>query len=636
MTWSRPVSVLVLALGVGILAPTAASTAAAPATSHRAASSPAESSSAAAGRFDLTDDGVRQFARPGLAARVNKWRGKQIRYFESIPAKWDWSLDQAIAHWNSSGSKIKFVEVAKRRAQLKIGYGNTSGADGIATVGHQSVNYVHLSPTYKHADEFEPETRVWVGRLFTHELGHVLGFQHTRGQCSLMYPVYDFGACPPLPDDRPGYYNCRWIDKKLLRRFVSMYGGKAKRPPLLCLIEELPGQLTDVQFTGGQPVDEPVRITWRGPAKVRDGTKVRISVWKGSGCTSLPVTWELRVGVAPGANSWTDPGHGKGSWCYLLQIENRYGATRAPFGAARERWAPLPASPAVSQLAWRAADGGYRLTWHAPEGTDLVAMRNWDEPGTCLSTYDEDDAEYVDHVSGDTWQLSAVAPEECLTFFAVTEWDTVSAIGTQREVTAPKPPDPVLGPRTWDAQAGAFRFTWTEPDGYTWLRMMRNWDDPQQCLTTFDDDVADWPGDEGDGTLLLYPNAASECVVFFAQTSWGTVSGPVQVTTTVPPPTATPTVGTITPVPAQGYATVTASVPGGGQLGIEIRPGACPASAPGDAEFWDAYEDWENPGRYFLYPESDPADVHCAMFAAVDGYGRHGPVVLRPFSVGNP
>ena len=46
-----------------------------------------------------------------------------------------------------------------------------------------------------------------------HELGHVLGFEHTGGQCSLMFPVYDFGACPPLPDDAPGYYYCRWIDK---------------------------------------------------------------------------------------------------------------------------------------------------------------------------------------------------------------------------------------------------------------------------------------------------------------------------------------------------------------------------------------------------------------------------------------
>ena len=61
---------------------------------------------------------------------------------------------------------------------------------------------------------------MWVGRLFTHELGHVLGFNHTTGQCSLMYPIYDFGLCPPLPLEDPGYYNCRWIDKKLLKRFT--------------------------------------------------------------------------------------------------------------------------------------------------------------------------------------------------------------------------------------------------------------------------------------------------------------------------------------------------------------------------------------------------------------------------------
>ena len=59
----------------------------------------------------------------------------------------------------------------------------------------------------------------------------MLGFGHTRGQCSLMYPVYDFGLCPPLPVDAPGYYNCRWIDRSLLSRFVDLYGGRAARPP---------------------------------------------------------------------------------------------------------------------------------------------------------------------------------------------------------------------------------------------------------------------------------------------------------------------------------------------------------------------------------------------------------------------
>ena len=90
------------------------------------------------------------------AARIRKWPGRTIPYYESIPAKWDWSLDEAFAHWNGSGGKIKFVEVPRRKAKLVISYGDTGGADGVGTLGYQYRNYVHLSPAYKKADELNP------------------------------------------------------------------------------------------------------------------------------------------------------------------------------------------------------------------------------------------------------------------------------------------------------------------------------------------------------------------------------------------------------------------------------------------------------------------------------------------------
>jgi hypothetical protein len=483
----------------------------------------------------LADDVIRP-TRSSVAARVRKWPGRTIPYYEKIPKKWDWSLDRAIAHWNESGSRIKFVEVPRRKAKLVISYGDTGGADGVGTLGYQYRNYVHLSPGYKKADQFNPETRVWVGRLFAHELGHVLGFEHTSGQCALMYPVYNFGVCETLAVGKPGYYNCRWIDKKLLRRFTQMYGGKPKRPPKVCLIEALPGELRSVTFSGGNSQGRPVQVTWVPPATVRDGTKVYVTVWKGTSCSAAPDVWDLRVRVDPKAGSWKDPAFGQGTWCYLVHIENRYGAARPAKGAAVARYAPVPAAPSV-------------------------------------------------------------------------------------------------GAPAWDAGNGSFAISWTPPDAFTTLQAMRNLVDPTSCPTAYDELEAHWLDRDGTGKWLLHGYSKSECVSLFAVTDWGTVSARTQIVVQIPPPTVTPQVSGFSPPTAEepaASATVTLAYSPHYRLGIEVVPGACPASPPPDAQWWDGFEDWETPGRWLFYPEG--GGQQCVMFAAVDWHDQPGPVQTRTFT----
>ena len=100
------------------------------------------------------------------------------------------------------------------------------GAAGLATVGRSSRNWVRLSRTYASADALDAWNRVEVMGIFAHELGHVLGFQHTATRCSLMSPVLDVAGCGMFAPADPGWYRCRTLDTSLVSRLVRTYGAE--------------------------------------------------------------------------------------------------------------------------------------------------------------------------------------------------------------------------------------------------------------------------------------------------------------------------------------------------------------------------------------------------------------------------
>ena len=565
-------------------------------------------------RHDLSGDAVAPDVQPGaMRARIRTWPGSTIRYHESIPAKWDWSLDQAVQHWNEAGGGIRFVETSRARARLRIGYGDTGGADGVGTLGYQRTNYVHLSPAYKRADELDPEIRVWVGRLFTHELGHVLGFDHTRGQCSLMYPVYDFGLCPPLSDTDPGYYHCRWIDKPLLRRFVALYGGRAQRPPPLCLIEALPEPLRDVRFAGGAAEDAPVTITWQPQRRARPGTKVWVTVWSATSCEKQPDTWERRQGVDPAAGAWTDPRHGQGAWCYAVQIVNRYGAGRPADVQRIARWAPVPDAPEPGEPTWLADQGAWRFTWAAPDGTALAVVHNAADPATCPTG--TDDWSDLERAGTDRWILRPYAPEECVLLVATTDWGTVST-GTPVHLSVPGVGDaPAVGTPVWVPAEGAFRVTWTPPDDLTHLELVRSDGDAAACPTAYDADRAELPWEDGRNTWLVPSYGPRECVTFFAVTAWGGVSPGTAVPLRQPVPDAP-----APPAPewlgetAQWRFTWTAPTATG--LGV-VRNWEDPATCPTGTDDWSLME--QSDAGHWLLGSNGP--VECVLLVAYTDWG---------------
>ncbi len=128
----------------------------------------------------LHGDTVRSTSRAARRASY-AWTGRRIYYHETIADKWDWSLRTAINKWNFAGGGIRFVRTNDpRRAQLKISSKDIGSAAGKATVGRARRAFVHLSSGYNHVDELSAHYRIEVMMIFAHELGHVLGFGHSR------------------------------------------------------------------------------------------------------------------------------------------------------------------------------------------------------------------------------------------------------------------------------------------------------------------------------------------------------------------------------------------------------------------------------------------------------------------------
>lgn len=334
--------VVVLAATALAALPPAASAYAGPATSSAVPQH-------AVAHLDLHGD-TDAVAPAGARTAVPTWRGRTLTYYETLPTKWAWSLDGAVAKWNASGGRIRLVPTKVRsKAQVTIGYGSTSGAAGLATVGRTRNAWVHLSPTYDTVDALDPWYRVEVLGVLAHELGHVLGFQHTTTPCSLMSPVLDVVACGMFSPDTPGYYRCRTIDPALAARFVRTYGGRARLAPTSpCLIDPMPSALQPTYRLDTSSGSPGVDVDWTLPAVVPAGSQVEIRHWSAVDCTLPPVSPSLDR-TAPSALTWNDAAAADAEdTCYQAVLANRYGVSRS---AASVLMRPTVAAAMREQLA---------------------------------------------------------------------------------------------------------------------------------------------------------------------------------------------------------------------------------------------------------------------------------------------
>ena len=514
---------------------------------------------------------------------MKKWNVRTLYYYDGLPAKWDWSLQTAVAKWNAAGARIRLARVAKaKNAQVRIGYGNIGSAAGLATVGATKNAFVRLSSRFSSMDAVNARNRVTIMNVLAHELGHVLGFQHTTARCSLMAPVLDVDACNVVPATQPGYYKCHTLDTPLVQRFVRLYGGRARYPSAAwCLIDPLPQALSGVTFTGG--TSSPVAVHWNRPTSVPAGSTLVVKRWPSTTCGTAPSSAAtFRPSMTLGV--WQDPATEEAEVdCFQVQLVNRYGAGPAPQKHVLARWVPSIDAPVIGVPSYDFDAEQFTFTATVPAGTTLRARWDTAHPTTCVtSPTGGTDGDFVQVINGEGSLVIPTGLPQCVSFFAT---DSETQRSSSATFVTFAVPSPVIGAATWDPAAPGFHASASYPAGTHLVYRLDA--DPNVCPGTYTSGghaVVEDPDRLGDGVVEFLTDSPDQCVSFYAlDDETGTASAPTSVTVHATAlPTETPTMGAVSVMDGL-YPWFEAELGGaaaGNKVGYAVFGGACPQTAP--------------------------------------------------------
>ena len=149
------------------------------------------------------------------------WPDGDIRYYNAAPEH-EWALQQAVDAWNRSGARVRLRRSNRLEADLVV------SSDARTTCGHGRATLGYSVPATISIFSFRVGRgcdRYAAARALTHELGHVLGLDHTAAECAAMNPSGNYGGSPQCPPTRPGLWRCRLLEAGDLAATVKIYGG---------------------------------------------------------------------------------------------------------------------------------------------------------------------------------------------------------------------------------------------------------------------------------------------------------------------------------------------------------------------------------------------------------------------------
>jgi hypothetical protein len=348
----------------------------------------------ASAHSSLVQAGPVSLASPAAVIGGSPWPGRRvarITYFNATSNKWP--VAQAVKAWNTSGVRVRFVPVPRRRAQVVITHSPGPRSDSFVS-GFASIGYVYPGGGYVTLSRLEHPRLPHFGMagVATHELGHVLGLEHEDRRCATMNTSL-WSACA---NDRP----CRLLERDDIRGAIKLYGGRGRMSqPGFC-----PNPPSRIRSTGN-PDAYGVTLEWRNP---RSPLFDRVQVARGKDkCPDRPERgggWQ--PGGRPGARGRLvdrDLSSGErlatGRYCYAFwslgdpNVVSRRRTLWVDFDPQR------PAAPANLSAVLGTA-GSVSVTWSVAPHPEFEAVEGSATRGRCAA--DPDDGEYPFRGDGTT------------------------------------------------------------------------------------------------------------------------------------------------------------------------------------------------------------------------------------------
>jgi hypothetical protein len=311
------------------------------------------------------------FASAAAVIGGARWPGSRTTYFNASEAKWH--VAQAVKAWNSSGARVRFVPVPRRRAQIVISDSPTPRSDN-AMAGFATLGYVYPGGGYVKLSRLEHPQRpnYSMAGVATHELGHVLGLAHEDDSCATMNTSL-WAQCT-------GARPCRLLEQDDIRGATRLYGGRVRMTrPGFC-----PKPPSRIRATG-DPNAYGVTLEWRKP---RGPFSSGVHVARGKGkCPRRP----------PSGSAWRPPVTGTrfvdrdfssgtrlltGRYCYAL-----WGAGDQSMASSRRTlWVDFkPARPAAPTdlRAVVGPAGAVSLTWAVAAHPEVEGVEGSAARGRC-------------------------------------------------------------------------------------------------------------------------------------------------------------------------------------------------------------------------------------------------------------